>query len=173
MVMYGISEFCYLEFFVWWLNWKIYFFEAFRVTFERFLFQFIGFVKLYAVWDLRGLAGFEIFMWYNSFKERNMGENFWANEEDMAMVEWVLGSGACEFLIKSAANSAMADLVTPHSDLGVQQAQCLVVEGSNWNYAIQWHASNLKSGGSALIWRDWPLLWPKGWRSWRREILWD
>lgn len=83
-----------------------------------------------------------------------MGEKFWANEEDKAMVESVLGTEACEFLIKSAANNVMAELVTPPGDLGVQQGLCQVVEGSNWSYAIYWHASNMKSGGSALIWGD-------------------
>lgn len=83
-----------------------------------------------------------------------MAEKFWTKEEDKAMVESVLGTEACEFLIKSAANNVMAELVTPPGDLGVHQRLCQVVEGSNWNYAIYWHASNLKSGGSALIWGD-------------------
>ncbi|KAJ4726834.1 BHLH transcription factor [Melia azedarach] len=83
-----------------------------------------------------------------------MGGIFCANEEDKAMVESVLGAEACEFLISSASNNVLADLVSPPGDLGVQQGLCQVVEGSSWNYAIFWHASSLKSGGSALIWGD-------------------
>ncbi|KAH7577640.1 hypothetical protein JRO89_XS01G0279400 [Xanthoceras sorbifolium] len=83
-----------------------------------------------------------------------MGEKFWVNEQDKALVESVLGTEACEFLISSASSNLSADLVSPPGDLGVQQGLCQVVEGSNWNYAIYWHASNLKSGGSVLMWGD-------------------
>lgn len=83
-----------------------------------------------------------------------MGEKFWVNEQDKAMVESVLGVEACEFLISSASNNLLADMVSPPGDLGVQEGLCQVVEGSDWNYAIYWHASGLKSGGSVLIWGD-------------------
>ncbi|KAH7517343.1 transcription factor bHLH3 [Ziziphus jujuba] len=83
-----------------------------------------------------------------------MGGNFWVNEEDRVMVESVLGTEACQFLISLASNNAMSDLVTPAGDLGVQQGLGQLVEGSNWNYAIFWQIVSSKSGGSALIWGD-------------------
>ncbi|KAK6239103.1 hypothetical protein QUC31_004572 [Theobroma cacao] len=84
-----------------------------------------------------------------------MGEKFWVNEEDKAKVESVLGAEACEFLISLASKQVLSELVTrPPSDLGVQQRLCQIVDGSNWNYAIFWQVSSLKSGGSILIWGD-------------------
>jgi hypothetical protein len=83
-----------------------------------------------------------------------MGEKFWVNEDDRAMVESVLGTEACEFLISSASENLLSDLVTPRCELGVQQGLCQLVEGSNWNYAVFWRVVNLKSGRSALIWGD-------------------
>ncbi|GAV83668.1 HLH domain-containing protein/bHLH-MYC_N domain-containing protein [Cephalotus follicularis] len=83
-----------------------------------------------------------------------MGEKFLLNEEDKSMVDSVLGSEACEFLISSPYNSVLSQLVLPVGNLSVQQGLCQVVEGSKWNYAIFWHVSNLKSGGNILIWGD-------------------
>ncbi|GKU86295.1 hypothetical protein SLEP1_g835 [Rubroshorea leprosula] len=84
-----------------------------------------------------------------------MGEKFWVKEEDKAMVESVLGAEACQFLISLASKNILSELVsTPPSDLGVQQCLCQIVEGSNWNYAIFWQFSMLKSGGSVLLWGD-------------------
>lgn len=84
-----------------------------------------------------------------------MGEKFWLHEEHRAMVESVLGTEACEFLISLASKNLLADLVTPPaSDLSLQQKLCKVVDGSNWNYAIFWQVLSLKSGGSILIWGD-------------------
>ncbi|KAF2302506.1 hypothetical protein GH714_036612 [Hevea brasiliensis] len=90
-----------------------------------------------------------------------MGEKFWVNEEK-AFVESVLGIEACEFLIASASSNVLADLVSPPNNLGLQQGLCQLVDGSNWNYAIFWYASSLKSGGSILIWGDGVCRNPKG-----------
>ncbi|XVE77884.1 hypothetical protein DITRI_Ditri13aG0099600 [Diplodiscus trichospermus] len=91
-----------------------------------------------------------------------MGETFWMHGEDKAEVESVLGTEACEFLISLASNNILLDLVTPLSgDLGVQQRLRQIVDGSNWNYAIFWKVSTLKSGGSILIWGDGHLHDPK------------
>ncbi|EEF41427.1 DNA binding protein, putative [Ricinus communis] len=82
-----------------------------------------------------------------------MGEKFWA-KEDKAMVESIIGAEACEFLISSASNNVLADLVSPPSSLGLQEGLNQLVDGSNWNYAIFWCASSLKSGGSILTWGE-------------------
>lgn len=82
-----------------------------------------------------------------------MGEKFWVNEEDRALVESVLGKEAYEFLVASASENVL-NLVKPPGDLGVQQGLCQLVEGSNWNYAVFWRVASLKSGVSALIWGD-------------------
>lgn len=84
-----------------------------------------------------------------------MGEKFWMKEEDKALVESVLGTEACELLKSLAIKNSLSELVsTPPSNLGVQQGLCRIVEGSNWNYAIFWQVSSLKSGGSVLLWGD-------------------
>ncbi|KAE8692204.1 Transcription factor bHLH3 [Hibiscus syriacus] len=84
-----------------------------------------------------------------------MDEKFWTNEEDKAKVESVLGTEACDYLIVLAAKNVLSDLVSPPpSYLGLQQKLCEVVESSNWNYGIYWQVSNLKSGGSILVWGD-------------------
>ncbi|OMO78434.1 hypothetical protein CCACVL1_14389 [Corchorus capsularis] len=91
-----------------------------------------------------------------------MGEKFWVNEEDKAMVESVLGTEASEVLISLASKNLLSDLVSPPpSDLAVQQRLCQIVDGSNWNYAIFWQVSSLKSGGSILIWGDGHCRGPK------------
>ncbi|XWS76293.1 hypothetical protein CRYUN_Cryun01aG0163300 [Craigia yunnanensis] len=91
-----------------------------------------------------------------------MGEKFWLHEEDKAKVESVLGAEACEFLISLASKNVLSELVTPpSSDSGVQQRLCQIVDGSNWNYAIFWQVSSLKSGGSILIWGDGHCWGPK------------
>ncbi|KAG6658750.1 hypothetical protein CIPAW_04G183900 [Carya illinoinensis] len=81
-----------------------------------------------------------------------MGEKFWVNEEDRAVVESVVGTEACEFLVSSASKNTLSDLVPRSGDLGVQKGLCQIVEGSNWNYAVLWRVVSLRSGGSALIW---------------------
>ncbi|CAN6553966.1 unnamed protein product [Malus baccata var. baccata] len=83
-----------------------------------------------------------------------MGEKFWVNEEDKVMVESVLGTEACRFLISLASENVLSDLIRPPGKLGVQQGLCQLVNGSNWNYAIFWQAVGSKSGGSALSWGD-------------------
>lgn len=84
-----------------------------------------------------------------------MGEMFWANEEDKAKVESVLGTEACDYLLLLASKNVLSDFISPPpSYLGLQQKLCEVVERSNWNYAIYWQVSSLKSGGSILIWGD-------------------
>lgn len=90
-----------------------------------------------------------------------MGEKFWAKEDERAMVESVLGTEACEFLISSASDNVLSDSVPPPGELSAQQGLCKLVEGSNWNYAVFWRVVNLKSGRSALIWGDGHCLDPK------------
>ncbi|KAG5246307.1 hypothetical protein OIU76_001505 [Salix suchowensis] len=90
-----------------------------------------------------------------------MGEKFWVNGE-RGMVESVLGVEACEFLITSASKNISNDLVSPPVNLGVQQGLVQLVEGFNWNYAIFWCASGLKTGGSILVWGDGICRDPKG-----------
>ncbi|PON95062.1 Basic helix-loop-helix transcription factor [Trema orientale] len=91
-----------------------------------------------------------------------MGEKFWANVEDKVMVESVVGTEACQFLISLASDNVLSGFVTPAADLGVQQGLCQLVEGSNWNYAIFWRVVSSKSCGSALIWGDGHCRNPKG-----------
>lgn len=83
-----------------------------------------------------------------------MGENFWVNVEDKVMVESVVGSEACRFLVSLASDNVLSSFIRPAGDLGVQQGLCQLVENSNWNYAIFWRVVSSKSGGSALIWGD-------------------
>ncbi|CAL1383196.1 unnamed protein product [Linum trigynum] len=83
-----------------------------------------------------------------------MGDDFWSSSDEKAMVESVLGSEACEFLISSASRASSTELVTAPGNLGLQQGLLQLVEGSEWNYAIFWHACGLKSGGYVLTWGD-------------------
>ncbi|KAL0459435.1 UNVERIFIED_CONTAM: Transcription factor MTB3 [Sesamum latifolium] len=83
-----------------------------------------------------------------------MGSKIWLNEEDKIVVESVLGSEATEYLAWSASNNVLSEFSASGGDLGVQQALCKIVEGSDWTYAIYWHVSKSKSGKSALIWGD-------------------
>ncbi|KAL0458273.1 UNVERIFIED_CONTAM: Transcription factor MTB3 [Sesamum latifolium] len=83
-----------------------------------------------------------------------MGSKFWSNEEEKDMVERVLGSEAAEYFAWSASNKVLSEFTASGWDLGVQQALCKIVEGSDWTYAIYWHVSKSKSGKSALIWGD-------------------
>ncbi|CAH2040766.1 unnamed protein product, partial [Thlaspi arvense] len=77
--------------------------------------------------------------------------------------ESVLGSEAFEFLVASASGNVLSEFVPAASgDLGVQQALCKVVDGSDWTYAIFWQVSKSKSGNSALIWGDGHCREPKG-----------
>ncbi|CAI0434345.1 unnamed protein product [Linum tenue] len=83
-----------------------------------------------------------------------MGDDFWSSSDEKAMVESVLGSEACEFLISSASRASSTELVTAPGNLGLQQGLLQLVEGSEWNYAIFWHSCGLKSGGYVLTWGD-------------------
>nr|WIE96054.1 basic helix-loop-helix transcription factor [Loropetalum chinense var. rubrum] len=89
-----------------------------------------------------------------------MGEKFWVNEEDKAMVESVLGTEACEFLISSASDNLLSELVKPPGsgafagETGVRQAISHFVDVSDWNYAIFWQVSWSKAGENVLIWGD-------------------
>ncbi|KAL0322280.1 UNVERIFIED_CONTAM: Transcription factor MTB3 [Sesamum calycinum] len=83
-----------------------------------------------------------------------MGSKFWSNEEEKDVVERVLGSEAAEYFAWSASNKVLSEFTASGWDLGVQQALCKIVEGSDWSYAIYWHVSKSKSGKSALIWGD-------------------
>ncbi|KAJ7972689.1 BHLH transcription factor [Quillaja saponaria] len=83
-----------------------------------------------------------------------MGEKFWVSEEDKAMVESVVGSEACSYLISMASNNVSSEIISPPGDLGSHQGLCQLVKRSNWNYAIFWRVVGLKSGGSALVWGD-------------------
>ncbi|KAA8543342.1 hypothetical protein F0562_021163 [Nyssa sinensis] len=91
-----------------------------------------------------------------------MGEKFWLNEEEKAMVEAVVGNEVFEFLASSASNNVLSEFVSSAGDLGVRQGLCKTVEGSNWTYAIFWQVSRSKSGNSALIWGDGHFREPKG-----------
>ncbi|KAF5727030.1 hypothetical protein HS088_TW22G00716 [Tripterygium wilfordii] len=82
-----------------------------------------------------------------------MNEKFWVNERDKTMMESVLGTEAGNYLL-STTNNVLLNLVSPVGDLGVQQGLCQLAERSNWNYAIFWQVSSLKSGGSVLVWGD-------------------
>ncbi|XP_012086017.1 transcription factor MTB3 [Jatropha curcas] len=82
-----------------------------------------------------------------------MGEKFWVSEEK-TMVESVIGAEACEYFSSLASNNVLADLVSPTCNLGLQQGLRQVVDNSNWNYAIFWCVSSLKSGESILTWGD-------------------
>ncbi|KAK6120044.1 hypothetical protein DH2020_046174 [Rehmannia glutinosa] len=83
-----------------------------------------------------------------------MGNKFWLNEEEKAMVERVLGNEASEYFAWSASNNVLSEFVASGGDLGVHQTLCKIVEQSDWAYAIYWHVSKSKSGKSALIWGD-------------------
>ncbi|CAI0385601.1 unnamed protein product [Linum tenue] len=83
-----------------------------------------------------------------------MGDQFWSNSDERAMVESVLGSEACEFLISSASRASSAELATAPGNLRLQQGLRQLLEGSEWNYVIFWHACGLKSGGFVLAWGD-------------------
>ncbi|KAL7113054.1 hypothetical protein ACP275_04G039400 [Erythranthe tilingii] len=83
-----------------------------------------------------------------------MGNKFWLNGEDKAVVESVLGSEATEYFAWSASNNVLSEFSASGGDLGVQQTLCKIVDGSDWTYAIYWHVSRSKSGKSALIWGD-------------------
>lgn len=83
-----------------------------------------------------------------------MGEKLWVNEEEKVIVESVLGTEACQFLISLASENLLSDLARPPGQLGVQQGLSQLVQGSNWNYTIFWQVVGLKTGGAALIWGD-------------------
>ncbi|KAH6811497.1 hypothetical protein C2S53_019450 [Perilla frutescens var. hirtella] len=83
-----------------------------------------------------------------------MGKNVWLNEEENVVVESVLGSEATEYFEWSTSNNVLSEFSASSGDLGVQEALCKIVEGSEWTYAIYWHVSKSKSGRSALIWGD-------------------
>ncbi|CAI0385712.1 unnamed protein product [Linum tenue] len=92
-----------------------------------------------------------------------MGDQFWSNSDGRAMVESVLGSEACEFLISSASRASSAELATAPGNLRLQQGLRQLLEGSEWNYVIFWHACGLKSGGFVLAWGDGICRDPKSW----------
>ncbi|XP_023533625.1 transcription factor bHLH3-like [Cucurbita pepo subsp. pepo] len=84
-----------------------------------------------------------------------MGEKFWANEEKRVLVESVVGSEACEFLMSLASSNILAeDLQLSLGDFSVNQGLTKLLDGSSWNYAIFWRVVSLKSGALALIWGD-------------------
>lgn len=83
-----------------------------------------------------------------------MGDKFWLNEEDKAMVESVLGSECVEYFVWSASNKLLSEFTVSSGDLGVQQELCRILEGSDWTYAIYWQVSKSRSGKPALIWGD-------------------
>lgn len=96
-----------------------------------------------------------------------MGQKFWVNENNKALVESVIGSEACEFLICSASDNALPESVLPmrasFGDSGVQHALARIFHGSDWNYAIFWRVSMFKPGQkNALIWGDGHFRDPKG-----------
>lgn len=91
-----------------------------------------------------------------------MGEKFWLNEEDKALVESVVGAEAVQFFIWLTSNNVLSEFAAPAGDLGVQDGLAKIVEGSDWTYAIYWQVSTSKSGKSALIWGDGHCREPKG-----------
>ncbi|CAN8324771.1 unnamed protein product [Cochlearia groenlandica] len=85
-----------------------------------------------------------------------MGQKFWENQEDRAMVESTIGTEACDFFISSSSSSSKK-LITPPSDSNLQQGLRHLVEGSDWDYVIFWLASNTSDGGGGgcvLTWGD-------------------
>ncbi|XP_013598841.1 PREDICTED: transcription factor bHLH3-like [Brassica oleracea var. oleracea] len=89
--------------------------------------------------------------------ESMVGQKFWENQEDRAMVESAIGTEACEFFISS--NTSLPKLLPPPppppTDPNLQQGLRHVVEGSDWDYAVFWLASNVNSSdGCFLIWGD-------------------
>lgn len=88
-------------------------------------------------------------------KKKKMGEKrFWMNMEDKVMVESVVGSEACQFLISSASENVLSSFVPPTRDPGIQQGLSHLVQETDWNYAIFWQLVGSKSGGSTLVWGD-------------------
>ncbi|KGN57920.1 transcription factor bHLH3 [Cucumis sativus] len=85
-----------------------------------------------------------------------MGEKFWASEETRVVVESIVGSEACEFLISLASINILPQdsLQFSLGDSSVNQGLSQVLDGSSWNYAIFWRVVTLKSGALALIWGD-------------------
>ncbi|XP_022145999.1 transcription factor bHLH3 [Momordica charantia] len=84
-----------------------------------------------------------------------MGDKFWVNEEKRALLESVVGSEACEFLISLASTNILPEVLHfPRGDLSLNQGLTQLLDGSCWNYAIFWRAVGLKSGGLALTWGD-------------------
>ncbi|KAF5738905.1 putative DNA binding protein [Tripterygium wilfordii] len=82
-----------------------------------------------------------------------MNDKCWVNEREKTMIESILGTEAGNYLLSTTKN-VLSDLVSPAGALGVQPGLCQLAEGSNWNYAIFWQVSSLKSGGSVLVWGD-------------------
>lgn len=70
------------------------------------------------------------------------------------MFDRLLGSEATEYLSWLVCNDISLDFSIPVGDLGVRQALCEIIEGSQWLYAIYWHVSRSKLGRSGLIWGD-------------------
>ncbi|CAN1131725.1 Transcription factor bHLH3 [Linum perenne] len=83
-----------------------------------------------------------------------MGENFWSSSDEKTMAESIIGSEGCEFLISSISKLPSSELVSSPSNLGLQQGLRQLVEGTEWNYAIFWLASGMKSGVHVLSWGD-------------------
>lgn len=84
-------------------------------------------------------------------------QKFWENQEDRAMVESTIGTEACDFFISSASSLTKLLLPPPPTDPNLQQGLRHVVEGSDWDYAVFWLASNSNtssSDGCVLIWGD-------------------
>ncbi|KAJ8443407.1 hypothetical protein Cgig2_018840 [Carnegiea gigantea] len=83
-----------------------------------------------------------------------MGENFVLKEEDNVMLEAVVGSEACNFLLSTACDDSLLEFNPPSEILNLQQGLCQIVDGSSWNYAILWQIASSKSGRSVLMWDD-------------------
>lgn len=83
-----------------------------------------------------------------------MGENFVLKEEGNAMLEAVVGSEACNFLLSTACDDSLSEFNPPSEILNLQQGLCQIVDGSSWNYAIFWQIASSKSGRSVLMWAD-------------------
>ncbi|KAL2556911.1 transcription factor bHLH [Forsythia ovata] len=90
-----------------------------------------------------------------------MGDKFWLNEEDKAMMDSVLGNEGIEYFVWLASNKVLLEFTESGGDLGVHQGLCRILEGSDWTYAIYWQVSKSRSGKSALIWGDGQCREPK------------
>ncbi|XP_074316116.1 transcription factor bHLH3 [Silene latifolia] len=83
-----------------------------------------------------------------------MGQNVVVSKEERAMVQAVVGSEACKFLMSTASDDSLSEFNPPGDILNLQKGLCQIVDGSSWNYAIFWQFARSRNGKSVLIWGD-------------------